>query len=535
MNAKILKTIPSCIATLALIAALAHAEPLGSAFTYQGRLSDGSGPADGTYDLQFAVYDAPAGGSPVAPVVDHADLTVADGLFHVDLDFGSNAFTGQALWLEIAVRSGESEGQYATLAPRQALSPAPFALFAMTPAGPAGPQGEQGEPGPAGPQGEAGPEGPQGPEGPAGPPVDAWLINGNAGTDSTQHFIGTTDGQAFEIRVNDRRVGRFTQIVRPSAIPNISESSHNVLLGAANNAIGRGAMGATVGGGGGTFASSSVPNKANADFSTVGGGAENTIGAGGYWSTIAGGQQNTVTGTTATIGGGFLNEANAQGATVPGGHENVAGGIASFAAGFQAKANHRGSFVWADASDFVEFASQRDNQFRVQATGGMLFNVNNDHWVDIRHQASVLAPARIINTSTGAYLSSGGTWVNASDRAKKENFKPVDSLSVLEALVRLPISSWNYKAEDEATRHLGPTAQDFQAAFGMGNDERAIATVDADGVALAAIQGLNEKIEVRSQNAEGSIQELRAQNAELKTRLATLERLVNSLTQGLRD
>ena len=345
MNTRTLPAILSCIATLALCVSLTLAEPLGSAFTYQGRLSDDGSPADGAYDLKFSIYDAPAGGSQVGASLEHADVTVAEGLFHAELDFGSNAFNGQALWLELAARPGESEGQYATLAPRQALSPAPFALYAMTPAGPAGPQGTQGDPGgpgPAGPQGEPGPSGPPGPEGPPGPPVDAWLINGNAGTDSTQHFVGTTDDQAFEIRVNDSRVGRFTQIVRPSAIPNIAESSHNVLLGAANNAIGRGAMGATVGGGGGTFGASSVPNQANADFSTVGGGAENTIGAGGYWSTIAGGQQNTVTGTTATIGGGFLNEASAQGATVPGGHENVAGGIASFAAGFQAKANHRG-------------------------------------------------------------------------------------------------------------------------------------------------------------------------------------------------
>ena len=71
-------------------------------------------------------------------------------------------------------------------------------------------------------------------------------------------------------------------------------------------------------------------------------------------------------------------------------------------------------------------------------------------------------------------------------------------------------------------------AQDFHAAFGLGTDDKHIATVDADGVALAAIQGLNEKTEVRSQKSEVRIQKLEAENAELKQRLEKLEQVVRS-------
>jgi hypothetical protein len=101
-----------------------------------------------------------------------------------------------------------------------------------------------------------------------------------------------------------------------------------------------------------------------------------------------------------------------------------------------------------------------------------------------------------------------------SDRNLKENFAPVSPRAVLEKVAALPISRWNFKG-DAATPHIGPMAQDFHAAFGTGTDERHIATVDADGVALAAIQGLNQKLE-----------ETRAENAELKARLDALEKII---------
>jgi hypothetical protein len=105
---------------------------LATTFTYQGRLTDGGSPANGTYDLRFILYDAESGGSQVGTTVTRDDVVVANGLFSVDLDFGANAFQGAARWLEIAVRPGTSTGTYTVLSPRQPVSPAPYALFAAT-------------------------------------------------------------------------------------------------------------------------------------------------------------------------------------------------------------------------------------------------------------------------------------------------------------------------------------------------------------------------------------------------------------------
>ncbi len=115
-----------------------------------------------------------------------------------------------------------------------------------------------------------------------------------------------------------------------------------------------------------------------------------------------------------------------------------------------------------------------------------------------------------------------------SDRNLKENFKPLDSRQVLEKIVAMPLSEWNFK-DDATVRHVGPMAQDFHAAFGLGTDERHIATVDADGVALAAIQGLNEKVESGKRNAENRIEKLEAENAELKRELANITQLLDKL------
>jgi len=109
----------------------------------------------------------------------------------------------------------------------------------------------------------------------------------------------------------------------------------------------------------------------------------------------------------------------------------------------------------------------------------------------------------------------------SSDRNLKEHLGAVKPREVLDRVASLPIWRWNFKA-DEGTPHIGPTAQDFYAAFSVGSDDRHIATVDADGVALAAIQGLNQKLEeTRADNAA-----LRADNADLRARLEKLERLL---------
>jgi hypothetical protein len=104
--------------------------PVGTAFTYQGRLTDEGGPANGAYDFQFELYDAAGGGGQVGSTVTLEDVPVSDGLFTVELDFGSTPFMGDARWLEIGVRGGGSTGAYTILMPRHALTAVPYALTA---------------------------------------------------------------------------------------------------------------------------------------------------------------------------------------------------------------------------------------------------------------------------------------------------------------------------------------------------------------------------------------------------------------------
>ena len=133
--------------------------------------------------------------------------------------------------------------------------------------------------------------------------------------------------------------------------------------------------------------------------------------------------------------------------------------------------------------------------------------------------------------------------IETSDRNAKKDFSPINVRSVLDKVSGMPISRWRFTNE-LGGEHIGPMAQDFFAAFGLGPDDKHITNVDADGVALAAIQGLNEKLEVRSGKAEGRMQkaetsiqnlteELKrrdAENAELKGRLTVLEKLITKLT-----
>jgi hypothetical protein len=118
------------VATLCVANALAVA-PLGSTFTYQGRLTDGAQPANGHYDFVFNLMDAPTNGNAIANPVSLQNTVVQDGYFKVDLDFGPNAFEGSARWLDILVRTNcNCLGGYLTLAPRQSLTPTPYAMFA---------------------------------------------------------------------------------------------------------------------------------------------------------------------------------------------------------------------------------------------------------------------------------------------------------------------------------------------------------------------------------------------------------------------
>jgi trimeric autotransporter adhesin len=258
-------------------------------------------------------------------------------------------------------------------------------------------------------------------------------------------------------------------------------------------------------GGYGAFVGSGYRNNASGMLSTVAGGNTNT--ASGYLAAVGGGNENLASAEGAAVGGGCWNSATNTCAAVPGGTNNVAGGRFSFAAGRQAKALHNGAFVWGDSTG-ADIASTNANSVTLRASGG--YRLFSD-----------------TNTTAGTYLApGGGSWTSISDRNAKENVQAVDARSMLAKVAALPLSTWNYKSQDPAVRHIGPMAQDFKATFVVGESDTGITTVDADGVALAAIQGLNQKVEEREAM-------LRAENLQLKQEVGELKRLVNQLSAKL--
>ncbi|MFQ5806598.1 MAG: hypothetical protein ACE5I3_09125 [Phycisphaerae bacterium] len=123
-----------CILSVALLAGYTAAyaqDPVGTVFTYQGQLKEGGIPANGDYDFVFRLFDDPSAGSQVGGDYPVDDWLVIDGLFTVQLDFGTGVFTGDALWLEVSVRPGASGDTHTVLSPRQPLTATPYALYAL--------------------------------------------------------------------------------------------------------------------------------------------------------------------------------------------------------------------------------------------------------------------------------------------------------------------------------------------------------------------------------------------------------------------
>lgn len=240
----------------------------------------------------------------------------------------------------------------------------------------------------------------------------------------------------------------------------------------------------------------------------------------------------------------------------------IATGAASVALGNCAHTNARqGSFVFADRTvqDDGDGSTETDEYFKAPVnhsaswrvlggfrvvTGGGLMDANGNSDLDYVPTRGVsILPATttlgsgttnwgqttaLIATSSGAYLSDGGIWTNTSDRRKKHLFEPVSGEDVLARLRRVPLTSWSYKTDPATVRHLGPMAQDFRAAFGLGADSVSIGTVDADGVALAGVQALD----ARTLGQEKQLAGLQAENQALRARLDALERPVGTKSSG---
>jgi hypothetical protein len=267
--------------------------------------------------------------------------------------------------------------------------------------------------------------------------------------------------------------------------------------------------GTTIGGGSG--------NRALGTYSTIAGGLSNQTGStltvSGYTATIGGGNQNTARGLFSTIGGGFgnttlgsgdqtiaggsSNVAEGQGSAIPGGYDNRTLGAYAFAAGMHAKAMQSGCFVWSDTSG-TETVCNSENAFVARASGGFTLATNTD-------------------MTTGCSIApGGGAWSCTSSRDTKTSFAALDPAEILLKVAALPISTWIYVTDTTGSKHLGPTAEDFRDAFGLGESSKHIGLLDVGGVALAAVQGLNAKLEARITEQSREIETQRNEIEELK-------------------
>jgi len=260
-------------------------------------------------------------------------------------------------------------------------------------------------------------------------------------------------------------------------------------------------------------------------YSTAFGKNAEASGTGSF----AAGEDVNATGENATAMG---LRASAVGiATFAAGQDVVAYGNYSVALGRSAHTNARhGSFVFADASttDTLRASVNHAAHWRVAGGFRIYTSSNLSTGVTIQSGSSVSnwgQSAAVISTSTGALLTTGGVWQNASDASLKFAFEEVSGEEILEQLRELPIQSWSYKVEGQEYRHLGPTAQDFYAAFGLGTSDVSIGTVDADGVALKAAQALERRTAELARRADADRAEAEALRAEVARLRAEVEAL----------
>jgi len=310
---------------------------------FQGRLATPSGNPvpNGTYSIRFSLWNVASGGTAAANEKWNqtiATVQVRNGTFAVLLNVSTaNLFNGN-LWLEIKI------GADAALTPRQQIVTVPYAFKAnsvvdgsITSASIA-----------------------NGTITTADFAANifnplAWLLGGNSATNPATNFLGTTDNQPLNLRVNNRRAMQYSY-AENTATAGSEFRSMNILGGSELNSIGAGVVGATIAGGGkGGFNGTNAINDLRGDFGVIGGGSGNFIdtfayaviagGAGniaqGNYSVISGGRGNNIQSEDTTIGGGNGNYAFGANATIGGGTVNsvtstystIAGGLGNTASG----------------------------------------------------------------------------------------------------------------------------------------------------------------------------------------------------------
>ncbi len=326
----------------------------GTAFTYQGRLRSSGAPYTGNCDFQFSLWNAASGGTQIGSTVTASPVFVHAGLFTTTINFGDGAFNGEERFLQIAVRCPVGSGSYTTLAPRQKLTPAPYALAL---------------PGMRTLQNA----------------TSANVIGGYFGNLVSPTVVGGTISGGGESSYINRVTASYATVA--GGIGNTASNYAATVGGGA--LITASGSSATVGGG--------YNNTASNSYATVGGGAVNT--ASGSRATVGGGEGNTASGSRATIGGGTFNTATNWYATVGGGDKNTASGSRATVGGGERN---------TASGDYATISGGR--QITASGTyataGGGYGNTASNQYATVSGGAS--------NTASGDYATVGGGAVNTA-------------------------------------------------------------------------------------------------------------------------
>ena len=439
----------------------------------RGTLNDGGKPANGTYDLRVTLLNEAKSASISAPITLYG-VKVVGGSFAADVDFGIDLNNAPTMALKTEVAPAGSGGFVAL---GEATRFDPKAALAGI----------------------------------------CWDTTGNATISPTSEYVGTSSNSTLVLRA-----GGGVSINSQAQLSNVddllvvakSNGDADADLVLRSRAAKEGRIYVRDTDGVMFYASSVAPATQNL-------GNPVHVFAGRLRSAAVGG------GATDTSGGMWLDDERPQASYVGrGDNQSNWTGFFSATTGWNIAAFDNGAVVFNGQVEPTNANIDYEFNPKTAASGGdadVDFNFNTRSGKAVRmYVADSSGSLNFINTGLtagsprivagGASLSNGGVWTNASSRTLKTGFAPIDPLELLNKVVSLPLSTWTYKGSEEGT-HLGPMAEDFKETFGLAGDGKAIGTVDADGVALAAIQGLNQKLE--------------AENAALKARLDAIEAKLN--------